>query len=57
MPELRPTPTHTIVTGAAGWLGQALMHRLRADGTRRHIHALVRDRTDAGVFAGGRTWS
>ena len=33
-------PTVTVVTGAAGWLGRALVHRLLADG-RDHLRVLV----------------
>jgi nucleoside-diphosphate-sugar epimerase len=33
-------PTVTVVTGAAGWLGRALVHRLLTDG-RDHLRVLV----------------
>jgi nucleoside-diphosphate-sugar epimerase len=38
-PERVPAPDTTIVTGAAGWLGRALLHRLLADG--RTVRGLV----------------
>ena len=40
-------PATTVVTGGAGWLGQALLHRLVADPARRHIRALARDTDEA----------
>ena len=40
------TPSLTIVTGAAGWLGQALVHRLLADGRRHHLRLLVHHHDD-----------
>lgn len=50
-PTLRPAPDVTIVTGAAGWLGTALMHALvEPDGTWQRsgeIRPLVRDRVEA----------
>lgn len=49
--ELRPDPPATVVTGAAGWLGTALMHALTTPGSawRREgtIRALVTNRVDA----------
>ncbi len=42
-----PAPSTTVVTGAAGWLGQALLHRLVADPARQRIRVLVRDNTEA----------
>ena len=44
MIERRDAPTTTVVTGAAGWLGRALVHRLLADG-RTRLRVLVH--TDA----------
>lgn len=41
----RPTPSLTVVTGAAGWLGRALVHRLLADG-RSNLRVLVHDLAD-----------
>ncbi|MEI6496698.1 MAG: hypothetical protein WCO88_08505 [Actinomycetota bacterium] len=35
MAERWAAPTTTVVTGAAGWLGRALMHRLLAADDRR----------------------
>ena len=46
-----PTPGTTVVTGAAGWLGQALMHRLLADPQRSSLRVLVRDHAEADIFA------
>lgn len=47
---LRPVPDATVVTGAAGWLGTALMHALTDDGSpwRRStpIRALVTTRVE-----------
>jgi nucleoside-diphosphate-sugar epimerase len=40
-------PAVTIVTGAAGWLGRALVHRLTAEPGRREIRALARDEAEA----------
>jgi nucleoside-diphosphate-sugar epimerase len=40
-------PATTVVTGGAGWLGQALLHRLVADPARRQIRALARDADEA----------
>lgn len=36
----RDPPDVTVLTGAAGWLGRAVMHRLLADG-RTRVHVLV----------------
>jgi len=41
-------PSTTVVTGAAGWLGRALLHRLVTDPARHRIRVLVRDETEAG---------
>jgi nucleoside-diphosphate-sugar epimerase len=49
-PRLRPVPDATVVTGAAGWLGTALMHALTGEGVwgrTTTIRALVRDRVEA----------
>jgi nucleoside-diphosphate-sugar epimerase len=51
MPERWSPPETTVVTGAAGWLGQALLHRLRADPARTRLRVLVRDAAEAEVFA------
>jgi nucleoside-diphosphate-sugar epimerase len=40
-------PSTTVVTGGAGWLGQALLHRLVTDPDRQHIRALARDHDEA----------
>jgi nucleoside-diphosphate-sugar epimerase len=49
--DLRAVPDATVITGAAGWLGTALMHTLTAEGSawRRTtpIRALVTSRVDA----------
>ena len=47
MAERWAAPTTTVVTGAAGWLGRALMHRLLAADDRRQVRALVRDSAEA----------
>lgn len=47
MAERWAAPATTVVTGGAGWLGQALLHRLVADTTRRSIRVLVRTATEA----------
>jgi nucleoside-diphosphate-sugar epimerase len=53
---LRPAPDTTIVTGAAGWLGTALMNALaEPDGEWRRageIRPLVRDRVEAETLSG-----
>lgn len=45
MIERRQVPPVTVVTGAAGWLGRALVHRLLADG-RTRLRVLVHDVAD-----------
>lgn len=55
MVETRPierwvAPSRTIVTGAAGWLGRALVHRLAADPTRSTLRLLVRENAEAALF-------
>jgi nucleoside-diphosphate-sugar epimerase len=50
MTALIDTPDTTVVTGAAGWLGTALMHAFTGDGEWARpgrIRALVRDRVEA----------
>lgn len=53
---LRPAPEATVVTGAAGWLGTALMHALTAPASRWHregtIRALVTNRVEADRLRG-----
>lgn len=48
---MRPTPDTTVVTGASGWLGTALVHALaRPDGAwfrDARVRVLVRDRAEA----------
>lgn len=49
-PPLIDTPDVTVITGATGWLGTALVHALTGDGTWRRdgrLRTLVRDRTEA----------
>ncbi len=41
-PALRPHPAATIVTGAAGWLGTALMHALTAPASPWHREGVIR---------------
>lgn len=43
-------PATTVVTGASGWLGTALVHRLLADGARRRLRLLAHDGADATVL-------
>ncbi len=51
MPEtssaLRPSPDTTVVTGAAGWLGRALLDRLLHDPSRTHLRLLVHSTAEA----------
>jgi nucleoside-diphosphate-sugar epimerase len=47
--ERLATPHTTIVTGAAGWLGRALVHRLLADPQRTALRVLVRDAAEAQI--------
>ena len=46
------TPSRTIVSGAAGWLGRALVHRLAADPERSSLRLLVRDAAEAATLEG-----
>jgi nucleoside-diphosphate-sugar epimerase len=46
-PERWAAPATTVVTGAAGWLGRALVHRLVDDPSRRHLRCLARDQAEA----------
>jgi nucleoside-diphosphate-sugar epimerase len=39
-------PAVTVVTGATGWLGQALVHRLLADPSRRRLRLLVQSTSE-----------
>jgi nucleoside-diphosphate-sugar epimerase len=52
---VNPTPDVTIVTGAAGWLGTALLHALTADAGPWHrpgeVRPLVRNRVEADALA------
>jgi len=41
-------PRTTVVTGAAGWLGRALTHRLLADPARPHLRLLAHSTEEAG---------
>jgi len=50
-PVRRGAPPATVVTGATGWLGRALVERLLADG-RPGIRALVRDPAEGAALAG-----
>ena len=44
----RDAPSLTLVTGAAGWLGTALVEALSGvDGARARVRALVRDPDEA----------
>ena len=51
MVERFAPPATTVVTGAAGWLGQALVARLAADSRRSAIRVLVQRADEAAVFA------
>lgn len=55
MSGLRATPDATVITGAAGWLGTALMHALTQDGSSwqrpGRLRALVRNRVEADRLA------
>jgi nucleoside-diphosphate-sugar epimerase len=44
------TPPTTVVTGAGGWLGAALVHRLCADPSRQHLRLLAADTADAAAI-------
>ena len=54
MAESRPDrwapPTTTVVTGATGWLGRALVTRLVADGRRPHLRLLARSAAEASAL-------
>ncbi len=43
----RDVPATTVVTGAAGWLGRALVDRFAADSTREQVRLLVRTTAEA----------
>jgi len=43
-------PTTTVVTGATGWLGRALVTRLVADGRRLHLRLLARSAAEASAL-------
>ncbi|MFM2078084.1 MAG: hypothetical protein RJA49_1974 [Actinomycetota bacterium] len=50
-------PQTTVVTGANGWLGRALVHRLLADPARTRLRLLAHSTADAAAlhdFVGGR---
>ena len=49
LPARLPAPATTVVTGASGWLGRALMHRLLADPARRSLRVLVHDAAETGI--------
>ena len=46
-PERWAAPRTTVVTGATGWLGRALVHRLGADPTRERLRLLAHSTADA----------
>ena len=46
MTERWAPPTTTVITGAAGWLGRALVHRLLADPQRHRLRLLIHDAAD-----------
>ncbi|HUC34060.1 MAG TPA: NAD(P)-dependent oxidoreductase [Ilumatobacteraceae bacterium] len=43
-------PTTTVVTGATGWLGRALVTRLVADKRRQHLRLLARSAAEASAL-------
>ena len=48
----RWAPPHTtVVTGANGWLGRALVHRLLADPARAHLRLLAHSTADAAALS------
>jgi len=49
-PERWAPPTTTVVTGAAGWLGRALVARLLDDPARRSLRLLAHDPADAAAL-------
>ena len=49
-PTRRSTPQCTAVTGAAGWLGTALVERLLADPARERLRLLVHTTAEAAVL-------
>jgi nucleoside-diphosphate-sugar epimerase len=55
-PVRREPPDVTVVTGATGWLGRALLHSFAEAGGRHHrtgpIRSLVHDAAEAGSVAG-----
>ncbi len=58
MPETWSAPHTTVVTGANGWLGRALVHQLLADPSRRQLRLLAHSTADAHSlrdFVGPRT--
>jgi nucleoside-diphosphate-sugar epimerase len=52
-PTLRPPPDHLVLTGATGWLGQALLHAVAVEGGRHvgvsTVRVLVRSKEEAEV--------
>lgn len=50
MPERWSAPHTTVVTGANGWLGRALVHRLLADPGRARLRLLAHSTSDAGAL-------
>lgn len=48
--DRRTPPDTTVVTGAAGWLGRALLDRLLGDPERPHLRLLARDTAEAQVL-------
>ena len=46
MGERFASPAVTVVTGATGWLGQALVHRLLADPSRRRLRLLAQSTSE-----------
>jgi len=51
MGDTWPAPRRTVVTGATGWLGTALVNRLLADPARHHFRLLARSTADARELA------
>lgn len=45
-------PSTTVLTGGAGWLGRAVLHRLVQDPARHRVRVLVRDDGEAATVRG-----
>jgi nucleoside-diphosphate-sugar epimerase len=52
VPERFAAPEVTVITGASGWLGRALVHRLLADPARRRLRVLAASTQEGHQLAG-----